>query len=208
VDRAKTVYRFWKQFEPSIRSMLLNGKGEEIDPEERKEMVGYFPDLTKKTVLELAAGIGRYTGYFASHAEHVTTVDFMEQFVEENKRANGGCSNVDFLCEDAMDLEFEDERFDFIFINWLFMYLGDEEVQVLSQRLSRWLKPGGCLFFRESCAARTFLPSSHDPATYRTLHFYTQLFQDKLKFIREDSMKVSIETFANPFQCFWIFIKD
>jgi len=207
MSRAEIAHSFWNQFEPSIRSMFLNAKAEEIDSEEKKEIISYLPDLTMKTVLELGSGIGRYTGYFAKQAKQVTTVDFISHFVEENKRKHSHFSNIDFVCKDVMDLEFDQESFDFVFINWLFMYLDDEEVRILAQRLTGWLRKKGILFFRESCAAKTLFPSGIDPAIYRTLHFYTQLFHNQLTFVREDSVKVSIQTFANPFQCFWIFLK-
>lgn len=45
--------------------------------------------------------------------------------------------------------------FDFIFSNWLLMYLSDEELKSFFERMLSWLKPGGFLFFRESCNHRS-----------------------------------------------------
>ena len=42
-----------------------------------------------KTVLELAAGIGRFTGDLADKAKFVTVVEFMETFMKANIQANG-----------------------------------------------------------------------------------------------------------------------
>ena len=42
-----------------------------------------------KTVLELAAGIGRFTGDLADQAKFVTVVEFMETFMKANMKANG-----------------------------------------------------------------------------------------------------------------------
>ena len=42
-----------------------------------------------KTVLELAAGIGRFTGDFADKAKFLTVVEFMETFMKANIQANG-----------------------------------------------------------------------------------------------------------------------
>lgn len=41
-----------------------------------------------KRVLELGAGIGRFTGSLAATARSVLAVDFMANLIEENKRAN------------------------------------------------------------------------------------------------------------------------
>ena len=45
-----------------------------------------------KTVLELAAGIGRFTGDLADKAKFVTVVEFMESFIKANIQANGESS--------------------------------------------------------------------------------------------------------------------
>ena len=45
--------------------------------------------------------------------------------------------------------------FDFIFSNWLLMYLSDEELNTFTEKLLGWLRPGGFLFFRESCNHRS-----------------------------------------------------
>jgi len=205
--RRDRTYPFWKKREANVCNMFLAEEGEEIDALERKELLSHLPDLRAKKVLELASGIGRYTAEFARKASEVVTVDFIDHFVEKNRRKNGHFSNVQFLCKDVMDLDFADAEFDLIFINWLFMYLEDHEVEQLRWRLCSWLKGGGCLFFRESCSIKFKAPVVHDPATYRTVHFYTHLFSDPLHFIKEESVKVSINTFANPLQCFWLFKK-
>lgn len=44
---------------------------------------------------------------------------------------------------------------DFIFSNWLLMYLSDEELKVLLEKMLGWLRPSGFLFFRESCNHRS-----------------------------------------------------
>lgn len=49
---------------------------------------------------------------------------------------------------------------DFVFSNWLLMYLSDDEVKCFIQKILGWLRPGGFLFFRESCNHR----SGTDPA--------------------------------------------
>lgn len=59
------------------------------------------------------------------------------------------------------------------------MYLGDNELVALASRLLNCLKPGGHLFFRESCfrqsgdRSRTFNPSH-----YRTMSAYSVVFEE------------------------------
>ena len=41
-----------------------------------------------KRVIELGAGIGRFTGCLAATARNVVAIDFMENLIQENQRAN------------------------------------------------------------------------------------------------------------------------
>ena len=77
---------------PTIRSMLLNAgpEAEEIEREERREILSILPPFEGRYVLELGAGIGRFTHYFVESAERVVAVDFVEAFVSENRKTNGG----------------------------------------------------------------------------------------------------------------------
>jgi len=48
----------------------------------------------------------------------------------QNESTNGHYKNVKFMCADVTspDLKISDESLDFIFSNWLLMYLSDKEV--------------------------------------------------------------------------------
>lgn len=96
--------------------------------------------------------IRRFTGYLAGQTSQLTTVDFIEDYVEKNRQRNGHHSHVDFLRADVTELEFPaDKKFDVIFSNWLLMYLSDDEIKTLTGKMLSWLKDGGYLFIRESC---------------------------------------------------------
>ena len=76
--------------------------------------------------------MGRFTGELAKTASWVTAVEFMPTFIKENEVVNGSkYSNITFMCADVTTLEFPPESFDFVFSNWLMMYLTDAEVQSL-----------------------------------------------------------------------------
>lgn len=95
----------------------------------------------------------------AEHAKHLTTVDFMADYVEKNRQRNGHHAHVDFLRADVTELQLPaDKKFDVIFSNWLLMYLSDDEIKVLTRNMLTWLKDGGYLFVRESC----FHPSGNN----------------------------------------------
>lgn len=77
-----------------------------------------------KKVLEIGAGMGRFTGDLGAQAKTVLAVDFMERLIEENERQHGHMGNITFKAADACELQAEPGSFDIVFTNWLLMYLG------------------------------------------------------------------------------------
>lgn len=56
--------------------MMLNPEAEELHHHETKQIISCLPNLSGKEILELGAGIGRFTTYFASQCNSVIAVDF------------------------------------------------------------------------------------------------------------------------------------
>lgn len=187
-----------------LESMYLNSQAKILDAAEREEIVGYLPDLKGKTVLDLGSGIGRFTRFFANHASRLISVDMTPQFVEKNRSKHADCQNVRFVCSDAMNFDVEQNSVDFIFLNWLFMYLEEGEVEILLERMDQWLKPKGEIFVRESCAARYVKNTEGDyHAHYRTLFDYDTMLKKRFWVVKEGHIQAHVDAFANPLQCFW-----
>ncbi|KAG4398470.1 hypothetical protein AAZX31_08G047700 [Glycine max] len=59
------------------------------------------------------------------------------------------------------------------------MYLSDIEVQKLAERMLRWLKDAGYIFFRESCFHQSGdSKRKYNPTHYREPRFYTKVFKE------------------------------
>ncbi|KFG31924.1 methyltransferase domain-containing protein [Toxoplasma gondii GAB2-2007-GAL-DOM2] len=156
------------------------------------------------TVLELGAGIGRLTRLLQEFAAQVVAVDFVDEYVKANRDAHGSChsrKNDLFVVADATTIEFplatNDQRvfttglphktespstFDLIIINWLLMYLTDDEVKTLLRKLvSAWSRRGGFVFLRESCGEPSDKGKQSrnwalwgNPTVYRRAEVYTR----------------------------------
>lgn len=140
-----------------------------------------LPPYEGKSVLELGAGIGRFTGELAKKAGQVLALDFIESVIKKNESTNGHYKNVKFMCADVTSpsLNIPPNSFDLIFSNWLLMYLSDEEVENLVERMVKWLKPGGYIFFRESCFHQSGdHKRKNNPTHYREPRFYTKVFKE------------------------------
>ncbi|XP_040998869.1 phosphoethanolamine N-methyltransferase 1-like [Juglans microcarpa x Juglans regia] len=165
----------------SVEAMMLDSKASDLDKEERPEVLSLLPPYEGKRVLELGAGIGRFTGELAKKAGQLLALDFIESVIKKNESINGHHKNVKFMCADVTspDLKISDESVDLIFSNWLLMYLSDKEVEDLAERMVKWLKVGGFLFFRESCFHQSGdSKRKYNPTHYREPRFYTKLFKE------------------------------
>ncbi|KAM4721574.1 uncharacterized protein WCC33_007861 isoform 2-T2 [Rhinophrynus dorsalis] len=170
--------QFWEEHsrDATVEEMMLDSSAKLLSNEEKPEIISLLPCMDGLSVLELGAGIGRFTGHLSKLASHVTAVDFMQNFIDKNEKDNGYRGNITFLQADVTKLDLPNQSFDFIFSNWLFMYLTDEELAVLTQKMLGWLRPGGYLFFRESCFHQSGdSERSFNPTVYRTPAQYNHL---------------------------------
>lgn len=171
---------FWKEHSANAteEEMMLDSNAEQLGREEIPEILSLLPNAARLDVLELGAGIGRFTGHLAAKAKSVTAVDFMEAFIEKNRQINGHHGNAIFRQADVTKLQLPPGSYDLVFSNWLLMYLEEHEVQELFCKVLQWLRPGGYFFFRESC----FHPSGnakrqYNPTRYRDPGAYTAILQ-------------------------------
>ncbi|XP_048477100.1 phosphoethanolamine methyltransferase [Rhincodon typus] len=108
----KTMSDFWAEHsrKATIEEMMLDSGAEVITQIEKPEILAMLPNYKGQRVLELGAGIGRFTGHLAKTAGHVTAVDFMEKFVTKNREVNGHRVNISFLQADITQLELPSNR--------------------------------------------------------------------------------------------------
>ncbi|KAK2142169.1 hypothetical protein LSH36_988g00035 [Paralvinella palmiformis] len=167
---------FWLEHstEATVEMMMLDEAAEILTEKEVPEILDLLPQYTGKDVLELGAGIGRFTGHLAKQAASVMAVDFMESFIEKNRQLNSHHGNIKFIQADVLKLDLPEKSVDIIFTNWLLMYMSDEEVQTFFINCLRWLKEDGYLFFRESCYHQSGnVKRTVNPTRYRSPLEYT-----------------------------------
>lgn len=196
----KVQKSYWEEHSKclTVESMMLDSRAADLDKEERPEILSLLPSYKGKSVLELGAGIGRFTGDLAKEAGHVLALDFIESVIKKNQSINGHHKNITFRCADVTsnDLKIEDNSVDLIFSNWLLMYLSDEEVQKLVGKMVKWLKVGGHIFFRESCFHQSGDSKRKvNPTHYREPRFYTKVFKEGHSFDQDGgSFELSLVT--------------
>ncbi|KAG8181111.1 hypothetical protein JTE90_003160 [Oedothorax gibbosus] len=104
------MLEYWAKFAPSLESMMLDKTAGQMHLDEQEEIFSLLPSLRNKRVLELGAGIGRYTGLLASEAYRVTAVDFMEEYINVNEQNNKRASNITYIAADVLDLQMPNKK--------------------------------------------------------------------------------------------------
>ncbi len=203
--------------EASAQSVTLEKEAPQMSDAEIGEILQYLPDLDGKSVLDLGAGIGRFTVRFAQRAKLVTAVDFCRGFHEENSVRSQAFENVECYCADVVEWAYPSAKYDFVFSNWLMMYMDDADVSRFLSKIHHCLKPGGLVFLRESCrhpargerqpvdGIRSAIQDVVNVTEYREPGFYVDAFADAgFVPVSEGNIRLYEERYGNKDQLFWI----
>ncbi|BAS73841.1 Os01g0695100 [Oryza sativa Japonica Group] len=85
VEERKAQKSYWEEHSKdlTVEAMMLDSRAADLDKEERPEILSLLPPYEGKSVLELGAGIGRFTGELVKTAGHVLAMDFIESVIKK-----------------------------------------------------------------------------------------------------------------------------
>nr|6WLF_A Chain A, Phosphoethanolamine N-methyltransferase 1 [Bursaphelenchus xylophilus]6WLF_B Chain B, Phosphoethanolamine N-methyltransferase 1 [Bursaphelenchus xylophilus] len=224
-----TYFSFWNKFSSNadINTMMLNNNADQLEPFDRADIIQDLPDFTGMNVVDVGAGIGRFTTTFAQRAKHVVSSDFIDSFIEKNKERNAAFENITYQVSDALGLQVDPQSTDLVFTNWLLMYLNEQECVRFLMKTMEWLKPGGYLHVRESCTepstGKSKTGSMHsdkkaNPTHYRYSSVYLQLLKElrwtdargmqwRFNVLWAKSVPTYVERVLNWRQVHWLCVK-
>lgn len=131
---------YWSRFSEDYEEKQQNVVRKELLSLTREEMLKES-DLGK--VLELGCGTGLYTEILLKNSKIVVATDFSDEMVATAKQKRGNLQKVEFKRANALNLDFENESFDTVFMANLIHIIGNAEKVI--QESKRVLKSGGCL---------------------------------------------------------------
>ncbi len=132
---------FWEQHAQDFEKLNDYVVGVE-DMRLVKEKIAEIKNLNN--CLELACGNGTYTKIIAKNATNVLATDLSSQMLHIAKQNLKGFKNIDFKEVDCLNLPFEGEKFDTIFMANL-LHVTDDAHKTL-QEARRILKPNGKIY--------------------------------------------------------------
>jgi 2-polyprenyl-3-methyl-5-hydroxy-6-metoxy-1,4-benzoquinol methylase len=112
---------------------------------ENKFILRKMGDLAGKTVLDIGAGLGESSVYFALQGARVTTTDISQMMVEKVRQLTQQFGvQVEGIVSTAEALNVPENHFDFVYIANTIHHIHDRDQ--LFRQIHRALKPGGTFF--------------------------------------------------------------
>ena len=197
IDQRK-VKDFWDARADKYGSLDFNSIANlEEDPKnlalkvelETQKVFGLLGDIQGKRILDLGAGVGQWAFRFIDRqAKSVKAVEYSEALVKIGRKEveRRGLDNIEFVASPAERFQ-TDETFDLIYISGLFVYMNEDQADLLVSNLSRFCHPETIIFLRDGTSIlseRHVINSKHSEhlksdysAMYRTATEYQELFE-------------------------------
>ena len=107
-----------------------------------------FQEQNIENIVELGAGLGRDTLFFAKNSIHVEALDYSKASIESITNKSKNLNIADFIKPKVFDirkkLPFDDNSVEACFSHMLYcMALSNSEIENLNNEICRILKPGG-----------------------------------------------------------------
>lgn len=132
--------------------------------------ISYFPKEGR--LLELGAGLGKDSRYFAQHGLYVVSTDFSDKALDVSKweATMQKIMNIDYQNVDISNpLPFKDAEFDVVYAHAVLHYFNHNTTDQIFSEIHRVLKDGGVF--------ATLLKSKEDPETLESLKLHENFYQ-------------------------------
>ena len=131
---------YWSRFVNDFEEKQSHVVGQEILLLAHQELL---KEVNLGNALELGCGTGLYTETLQKNSKNVVATDFSKEMIVFAQQERGNLENVKFQQADALNLEFDAESFDTVFMANLIHVIGDADK--LIKQSKRVLKKGGKL---------------------------------------------------------------
>lgn len=153
---------------------------------ETKKIKKIINSIKFNNVLDLGAGLGYWSMFLSSYCNSVTAVDFSEKMINNAEMISieNGVDNICFIANNAIDFN-SDDSFDLIFISGLMIYINDEDIYKLLNKIDGYSHKGSYLLLRDGTAKhkKYFINDKYSvdlktkySAIYRTRNQYINIF--------------------------------
>lgn len=150
---------FWEKYSKSIKSdnSLMNLESDEKVASEKFTLEKQHLEKTLQfnnsdIIVDLGAGIGLWSEYFSKKVNKIYLVEKQEEFINKAKERVKKISlnNIDVIHSDVLDFELQENSVDYVFLSGVTIYLDNELLNSLINKIYKYLKPNGKLIHRDA----------------------------------------------------------
>eukprot|EP01065_Artemidia_motanka_P025975 TRINITY_DN30912_c0_g1_i1.p1 TRINITY_DN30912_c0_g1~~TRINITY_DN30912_c0_g1_i1.p1 ORF type:complete len:256 (+),score=93.44 TRINITY_DN30912_c0_g1_i1:75-842(+) len=177
---------YWEKQPPTVDG-VLGGFGHLSDPDLRESTAFLLPFLTAKEgrtdrtrALDCGAGVGRITQGLLLKLGFAK-VDLLEpcaHMLEKAKETLPADRIGEMFCTSIQEIELPANTYDVIVLQWVAIYLTDEDFVKYLRQAKRSLRPGGLIFFKENSLKSGFLVDKEDSSLTRSDEHYRRIIHD------------------------------
>lgn len=129
---------YWSKFSSEYEEKQRYVTGHEVISAAKEELL---KEEKLGSVLELGCGTGLYTETLHKVAKNILATDLSDQMIEAAAQKRGNLENITFMKADALNLPFDQDRFDTVFMANFIHIVGDPGKVIKESR--RVLRKGG-----------------------------------------------------------------
>eukprot|EP00002_Diphylleia_rotans_P027352 TRINITY_DN5480_c0_g1_i1.p1 TRINITY_DN5480_c0_g1~~TRINITY_DN5480_c0_g1_i1.p1 ORF type:complete len:274 (-),score=63.90 TRINITY_DN5480_c0_g1_i1:242-1063(-) len=191
---------YWKE-RPATVDGMLGGYGH-ISQEDIRGSSRFLESFTKSdssrrvqlgTAIDCGAGVGRTTkNFLAKYFQKVDLVEQSAEFLAKAKEWIGADPRVEnYFCSGLQDFTPIPGRYNVIWIQWVLLYLTDDDLIAFMKRCKIGLAHGGLIFVKENVSKdSSYTLDKEDNSITRSDPHYRDLFQRAgLKLVRSQQQQ-------------------
>lgn len=175
--------------EPTVDG-VLGGFGEvsDCDITESKKFIQHIQEIRPSfrpedgAACECGAGIGRVTKelLLSLHTQRCDLVESSPKLIAQAPDYIGSrSSKCRFFCQSLQDWEPPHLSYSIIWIQWVLIYLRDEDLIEFLKRCAAALVPGGVIILKENCiTGKDFTVDLDDASLTRSIRYWKYLIQE------------------------------
>ncbi len=143
--------------------------GQQIDAWEKQLFLPYLKKIKTQNILEIGAGTGHWTSFFAENNMSVIGIDIAEKMLEQAKEKN--IVGATFIKASAEDLPFENQSIDNVVAVTSLEFVNDRQQAI--EEIYRVLKPGGYFIVGGLNALGSLQQKRQDDPVFKNAQFFT-----------------------------------
>jgi len=156
---SENIKAFWNnnaKKDSSLKSVLLgydfNENSADLHNQKESKLVNNFIGNSKRTILDIGCGIGRWAYNLKQIIEKYDGIDFSEEFVKAANNNFIDFPEIMFYCMSALNIDTSKllDCYDLVIVTEVSMYINDDELEKLYYYINKFTRKNSLLYIQDT----------------------------------------------------------